>query len=76
VSPLGTEAIGGGMQGAGQVTGDGGQTVVYLADLTPDGLEFVPGLDTGQGCSLGFGVGADVLLLYHSRKAGKKVLTK
>ena len=51
------------MQGAGQVAGDGGQTVVYLAHLVLDGLEFIPGFDTGQGCSLGFGGGVDVLPL-------------
>jgi hypothetical protein len=42
---------------------DGGQAVVYPTHLTLGGLEFIPGFDTGQGCSLGFGVGADVLPL-------------
>jgi len=45
------------------VAGDGGQAVVYLTHLALDSLEFVPGFDTGQGCSLGFRVGADILPL-------------
>ena len=49
------------MQGAGQVAGDGGQAVVYLTHLVLDGLEFVPGFDTGQGGGLSVRVGADVL---------------
>ena len=61
VSPIGGEATGGGVQGAGQVAGDGGQAVVYLTHLTLGGLEFIPGFDTSQGCSPGLGVGADVL---------------
>ena len=61
VSLIRVEALGGSVQGTGQVAGDGGQPVVYLANLTPDSLKFVPGFDTGQGCSMGFGAGADVL---------------
>jgi hypothetical protein len=45
------------------MAGDGGQAVVYLTPLVLDSLEFIPGFDTGQGGSLGFGVGADVLPL-------------
>ena len=60
---IGVEAVGGGVQGRGQVAGDGGQPVVYLMHLVLDGLEFIPGFDAGQGHSLGFGGGADVLPL-------------
>ena len=63
VSPIGVEAVSGGVQGAGQVTSDGRQPVVYLTHLTLGGLEFIPGFDTGQGCRPGFGVGADILPL-------------
>jgi hypothetical protein len=70
VSPIGVEAVGGSVQGADQassralsraVAGDGGQAVVYLTPLVLDGLDFIPGFDTGQSCGLGFEVGADVL---------------
>ena len=63
MSPIGGKAVGGSVQGAGQVAGDGGQAVVYLTHLVLDGLKFVPGFDAGQGFSLGFRVGADVLPL-------------
>jgi len=49
------------VQGAGQVAGDGGQAVVYLADLAAYLHQFLISLDTRQGCRLGFGVGADIL---------------
>ena len=45
------------------VAGDGSQAMVYLTHLVLDGLEFIPGFDAGQGHSLGFGGGADVLPL-------------
>ena len=37
--------------------------MVYLTHLVLDGLEFIPGFDTGQGWSPDFGGGADVLSL-------------
>jgi hypothetical protein len=61
VSSIGVEAVGGGVQGAGQVAGDGRQAVVYLTHLALGGLEFIPGFDTGQGYAMALGLGADVL---------------
>ena len=61
VSPIRVEAVDGSVQGAGQVAGDSGQAVDDLTPLVLDGLEFIPGSDTGQGYALGFGLGADVL---------------
>jgi hypothetical protein len=72
-SPIGVEAISGGVQGAGQVTGDGGQAVVYLADLDLDVLQVLMGLDASQGRLLFVGVGADVLPLAGAKPALSKV---
>ena len=61
MSPIGGEATSGGVQGAGQVAGDGGQAVVYLAELGLCFLQVFVGLDAGQGRLLLFRVSTNVL---------------